>query len=113
MKRLLHILISGIIAIVSLAIAPTAPVSAMQAHDNSQHSMSQHCSTLCNSVGIKKTDDSDIQHIKEDDEPTPPYYLQFQSARTGIRVDTVIHSREKDDVRTNVPIYRLCCVIRL
>ena len=68
---------------------------------------------LCQNAEAKKEDDLKSVDLEDDDEPTPPYYVQFESASSGLFVEKKIIPASQDiHIPEKVPKYRLCCVVR-
>lgn len=117
MNKLLQVLLSSVVSLIVVAITPFSHVSAMQSstmnHSGMSSNMSEHCTMLCQNADAKKENELKDVESEDDDEPTPPYYLQFKSVNSDLFVEKsivptsqVIHTPEK------VPKYRLCCVVR-
>lgn len=117
MNKLFHVLLSSVVSLVVVAISPFGHVSAMQSVSmhhgiTSGGSMTEHCAVLCQTSPVKKDDNfKNIPLEDDDDEPAPPYYLQFDSVVNGFFVEKdakpqCVFAPEK------VPKYRLYCVIQ-
>lgn len=83
-------------------------------HHGSTHGMSTaNCATVCLSAptnSIKR--DTPPVYDEQDDEPEPPYYLQFESAQTGWYAEKSITPRIID-IDDKIPILQLCCILRV
>lgn len=83
-------------------------------HHGSMHGTSPaNCATVCLSAptnGIKR--DITPAYDEQDDEPEPPYYLQFESAQTGWYAEKSI-TPHLVDIDDKVPILTRCCVLRI
>lgn len=120
MKRLINIILASLGTILLLGISQFSPVSALQEHSKmlthgqgKSMSYEQHCSPSCLSTQVKKEDLLREINKKnnEDDEPQPPYYLQF--SRLPIDSFAVQPSRPSNpEVSSKIPLYRLYGVVR-
>ena len=104
--------IFAVLLINSLGIVGHTSAMPMTGHDQMQHATapSSNCATVCSGIPVDKKREFEVFN-EEDDEPQPPYFLQFHSARTDWfsekkRLTKLI---EQPD---NTHIYKLCCTIR-
>lgn len=70
-----------------------------------------NCATACLSAPTSETKREAPIYDEKDDEPEPPYYLQFESAQTGWFAEKSFVSRSIEEPG-KIPKYQLCCVIR-
>jgi hypothetical protein len=81
-------------------------------HGMMEHSSSAaNCATVCLSAPTSIKKETPVCD-EQDNEPEPPYYLQFESAQTGWFAEKCIAARtiEKEN---KIPIYQRCCVMRV
>lgn len=114
MKKILQTSAALILSLFFIVISPVDHVSAIKSTMASNHGTTSntldHCKTFCKNTQAKNNEDIESPD-DEDDEPTPPYYLQFESTRTDYVLKK--HTAQKiPEESEDTPKYRLCCVIR-
>ena len=109
----MSILFGSIVSLIVVAVTPMGHVSAMQStsHHGAASSMPEHCTMLCQNSEPNKQNKLQDADPEEDDEPQPPYYLQFDSVHSSFFVEKEIAS-QAIHIPDKIPKYRLCCVIR-
>jgi hypothetical protein len=82
-------------------------------HHGVEHSSSAaNCATVCLSAPTSVTKRETPIYDEKDNEPSPPYYLQFASTHTGWYAEKSITPRVLDQ-EDKIPIYQRCCVLRV
>jgi hypothetical protein len=118
MKRALRLLAATLSALLLLAVGQFKHVSAMQMpHDmmgmnhGSSAGSSLTCATLCSTMTVGKKEMYDTVVRKDEDEPEPPYYRQFQANAAQLNC---LHSQKplSADLPLKVPIHIRHCVFR-
>ena len=118
MKRLYKTANSILVALLISAFGIIGHVSAMPVVEAGHSQHSQHapaapanCAAICIGVPADKKQDIPVFN-EEDDEPQPPYYMQFKSAQTSWFAEKRLVARSIEQP-SEIPKYRLCCTIRL
>ena len=88
------------------AAMPAGSHGAMKHEANS----SVGCATIFLSTAADKKREVPV-YDEKDDEPEPPYYLQFESAQTGWFAEKSLVARSIEEPG-KIPKYQLCCVMR-
>lgn len=70
------------------------------------------CATVCLSAPAMGTKREAPVNKEVDDKPELPYFLQFESAQTGWYAEKSI-TPPIIEPEGKVPIYQLCCVLRV
>ena len=120
MKKLMNSILMTLAAILVLSMSQFNHVSAMPdrsgmrvSDHGSSTSYGQHCSV--SHMGTLAKNDDQPKDIKKqdnkDDEPRPPYYLQFTcfTHKTSSRRE-LVYTPPEDSIK--VPLYRLYSVVR-
>lgn len=115
MKRFIKIINAAFVGLLFSTLGIVGHVSAMPSgmHHGGvteHNSSSTNCVTVCLGTPADKKREQPVFE-EDDDEPEPPYYLQFESAQTGWFAEKSIVSRSIEEPE-KIPKYQLCGVMR-
>lgn len=111
LKKIINIVfLAALFSTVSIVSHASAMPSSM--HHSSAHGTPANCATICLNAPTNDSKREIPANKDEDDNPEIPYFLKFESAQTGWFAEKKFTPRviEQED---KVPIYQLCCVLRV